>query len=514
MSWGKPNEYADLKSNTNLVDLREAVRFAAEHGWYSNPYPQAVLAVNQALLKAVDENADLQAALEEASTQLEAAVPPTPDLTPVVVAPPEPTIAPGVTRINYYSPLAIGNDRITSLAEEFHRLHPDIEVQIASYSTERGVTEPTDAYDCFAWLPNAGLPADQLLDLDQFLSAEKTDLHSDYTPQELAEYTQDGKLLGLPTAYRPNLIYYNTDLLAQRGLKPPAVDWTYTDFVDLITAAASNGGADPIYGFALDYTSPDMELFLAGQNVSLVDSSGDVPAYLFDKPETRNLVQWLADQVKSGVIIPVTSTTIGSHQDNFMAVRQLILDGRVAFWISWLDLQGQGGSYALQDAKFHIGVAPIPLPGGSVSWRPNQVSLGQYISRKAANPRACWEWIKFVSEQPANSLGIPARRSVRESTGWVALVGSEAARVYQAAVEQQRMVSQESVYSLGLTRDWWNAVLAEVVNGADPLPLLAELQGKADAYTACLAASGDYQAGNAQQQAQAETACAEQANTK
>ncbi len=287
------------------------------------------------------------------------------------------------------------------------------------------------------------------------------------------------------------------------------MDWTYADFSELISAAAS-GGEQPIYGFALEYPTQDTDLFLAGRNVRLVDSSGDVPAFLFDTPETGDSVQWLAEQVKSGVILPVTPFTIGKYPENVQEVRQLILDGRVAFWISYFD-SALGGSYSLQDAKFSIGVAPIPLPGGTVTWRPNQVALGMYISRKSDNPRACWDWIKFLSEQPDNSLGIPARRSVRESASWVAQAGPAAA-VYQAALEQRRTLSQENVYSLGPTRDWWDELLAEVIYGADPLPLLADLQGKADVYTACLAASGDYQAGSAQQKAQAENACAGQAN--
>ena len=71
------------------------------------------------------------------------------------------------------------------------------------------------------------------------------------------------------------------------------------------------------------------------------------------------------------------------------------------------------------------------------------------------------------------------------------------------------MVSQGNVYALGPTRDWWIALRAAVLHGASPTPLLAELQRKADGYSACLAASRDYQTGDAEQKAQAQTACAE-----
>ena len=490
--------------------LREAVRFGMEHGWYSNPYPEAVLAVNQALLKTVAENTGLQVALEEASNSIEPVVLPTPDMTPIIVAPPLPTSAPSATTINYFS-LFLGDDRIKNLTEEFRQLHPDITVEVASPSPMGGVAELADAYDCFAWLPEKGLPVDLLQDLDQFLSTEETDVRNDFRPEELNDFSQGGKLFGLPVAYRPYLIYYNADLLAQRGLKPPALDWSYADFIDLINSATSSSEAEPVYGLALEYPTRDIELLLAGRNVSLIDSTGDVPVFLFDTPETRDFVQWLAEQVKSGVILPVTPVTIGTHQENIMTARQLILDGHVAFWMSWFD-PSTGGSYALQEAKFPIGFAPIPVPNGTVTWQPNHIALAQYISQRAENPRACWDWIKFLSEQPDSTYGVPARRSIRESEGWKAQVGQEAAQVYQVALEQRRTLSQEDVYSLGPARDWWNELLAEVVSGAEPLPLLAEAQGKADVYTGCLAASSDYQAGSAQQKASAEAACASQAD--
>jgi ABC-type glycerol-3-phosphate transport system substrate-binding protein len=507
-TWGKVDENsANPQSNIDLGTLREAVIYSAEHGWYSNTYPEAVFAVNQALLKAVTQNVDLRSALEEASSQLEAAVLPTPDLTPVVVFPPEPTIPASAIPINYFTP--IYNDRIDALAEEFHKQNPDTTLNI-SRESKGGVAGLADSYDCFAWLPEASLPTSMLLDLNQYLTTDQSDIRNDYRPQELEEYSQDGMLFALPTAYRPNLIYYNADLLTQRGLKPPEADWTYNDFMEMITSAASNG-SEPIYGFALEYPTQDTDLFLAGREVNLVDTSGDAPAFLFDTPVTRNTLQWLAGQTKSGVIFPVTPTLIGTHEVNYTTARQLILDGRIAFWVSWLD-QGQGGRYSLNDASFSIGVAPIPLAGGTGNWRPNQAALGQYISRNALNPDGCWAWIKFLSEQADNSFGIPARQSVRETEAWLSQVGAEAAEVYNTALEQRRTVTQESAYPLGPVRDWWNEVLAEVMFGADPGPLLSDLQGKADAYSACLFASSEYLAGDAQQKAEAENACAAQVN--
>lgn len=486
--------------------LREPVTFAMEHGWYSSPYPEELIAVNQALLRAAAGDVPLRVALVEASNQLATGIVPTPDSAPVVVAPPEPTSPPGETAIDFYSPLFIANERSKTLVKEFNELHPEISVQFATESDIQAVAGLADAFDCFAWLPESELPAEKLVDLNQFLVTEPADLLDDFNPEALDEFSQDGMLFGLPTAYRPNLIFYNADLLAERGINPPAMDWTYAEFMELLQAVTSGGEADRVYGFALEYPTADLDMFLAGQGVRLIDATGDAPEYRFNTVETREALEWLAEQVNAGVIFPVTPLPIGTHEENFEEVRELILAGRVAFWMSWFD-EGHGGAYSLYDAPFKIGVATIPLPEDE-SWRPYQPALGQYISRNAENPDACWEWMKFLAERPDSDYGIPARRSVRESEAWAAQVGPEVAAIYQAALEQRRTRKAENVYGLGPVRDGWDAVLAEVVHGAGALPLLDDLQGRADAYSDCLAASADYQSGDAGQRAQAETACA------
>ncbi len=68
--------------------MRASVKFALEHGWYSDPFPQENLAVNLALLQSVSQGTDLQAALEQAKSQFTPVPSPTQDFTPVIVATP------------------------------------------------------------------------------------------------------------------------------------------------------------------------------------------------------------------------------------------------------------------------------------------------------------------------------------------------------------------------------------------------------------------------------------------
>ncbi|HZD56998.1 MAG TPA: hypothetical protein VE136_09765, partial [Anaerolineales bacterium] len=483
-----------------------AVRYGLEHAWYGSPYPAAVSAANEALFRALEDGTDLQVALEGASRQVAEAPPPVQNEEPIIVAPPEPVQPPAETVIDFY-PLLYGGERagMESLAAEFSRLQPEIAVTIDSPSANE-LADLVESQDCFAWYAGDSAVG-QVLDLTPFLQADQSGVRDDFSSELLAEFTQDGQLIALPLGIRPNLLYYNSDLLAQRGLKSPANDWTFDDFMALISAAASPDENNPIYGLALDYNLWPIDMFLAGRNLRLADLNADPPRLNFDSPESRAFLEWLVELADANVLYPASSLSVDSYQEDFTATRQAILDGKVALWLSWY-ADDFGATFQIQDPGFKLGVASLPQVGNG--WNPRYLTLGLFISHQAENPGACWEWMKYLSENPAGNYGVPARRSVQASANWKNRVGPENAATYLASLEGRRLPDQANPYSLGPARDWWLHTLGEALNGGDPVTLLAELQVKAGQFTTCLAGSADYQAGNSAQKDQAEGACLKQ----
>ncbi len=110
---------------------------------------------------------------------------------------------------------------------------------------------------------------------------------------------------------------------------------------------------------------------------------------------------------------------------------------------------------------------------------------GFIISSKARNPQLCWDWIKFLSEQPYLSMGIPARKSVASSPAWEAVVGKQYADVYRLARARVRPPEpyDPSVGPFGI---WRGQAVAAALNGDDYQKLLPVLQTKAEDYLACM----------------------------
>lgn len=115
---------------------------------------------------------------------------------------------------------------------------------------------------------------------------------------------------------------------------------------------------------------------------------------------------------------------------------------------------------------------------------------GHYISADSQDPRACWDWIKFMSEQANLFAGVPARRSLAESPAWEASVGRENAAAYRVAV-----VNLKPVESLDVTLDmmkilwplnnWKTQAVQAALEGQEIQPYLVTQQQKVEIYLAC-----------------------------
>src|SRR5205823_271053 len=101
--------------------------------------------------------------------------------------------------------------------------------------------EATQQYDCF-YLPYNAIPGaklDGLLNLDPFLSADKSFDPADVVGNVVAQLQRDGKTWALPIGLDPTLMKYNAELFSKAGVPAPAVSWTITDFVNALKTLKS-----------------------------------------------------------------------------------------------------------------------------------------------------------------------------------------------------------------------------------------------------------------------------------
>lgn len=463
-----------------------AVRYALEHGSYNFAYIDRFGEIHVALAKSIYENADFVQVLETAIAERPPAIPtPTVDNAPIVVATPLAPLPEGVTVIKYYnvsySPSEF--DAMKALVEQYNQRSPDTQVRLfADFQgrpDENWTSSMANNFDCFT----ANAPywrefdATLVLDLNSLLSNEPASFSSDFLPEMMDKFRQEGKLYALPASSQMQMMVYNADLLARRGLPIPANDWTFDDFIEMATLVASTSDADPSYGYL--YSPYDVFITL-GKGVKWVDYESNPPQVYLDSREMLEHLKWISDLQQGRVLF--------NQDNNWEKFDTIMSSGQLAFWIAMMGEKYMWAYNSGQENTYKIGMAPLPRISGDnpmISW---SIDRGHYISAQAQDARACWDWIKFLSEQPDLFSGVPARRSLVESPAWEAFIGVEDAAAYRAAIENlepTEMIDIEMQQVLWPLSEWRNQAIRAALDGQDLQPFLIALQQKAETFLAC-----------------------------
>jgi ABC-type glycerol-3-phosphate transport system substrate-binding protein len=494
--------------------VEETVRYGMSHAWFGSQNPGTLETIGQGIATYIAGKKDFDTAIAEAMVTIASIPQPTPDTTPVVVATPQPPPPVGATVVNFFTnrfgPGPEG-DPIKTLAESYMGSHPDIFIKVAydhqGRPDEDYLGSLAGSFDCFAWYePYFENQAPQgLLSLNSLFSAEGNAFTGDFNPTQLDTFRYAGELYGLPVSSQTSIMSYNADLLARRGLQPPSTDWTFEDFIDLMEAASSTAATDRTYGFLSDGWD---DLLLEGRGAKWADLESDPPQALFDSPEMMATLNWLADMANSGVLLM-------QKENNWEEINNAFGEGRVAFWIAQA---GEPWGYYMpfgQPPSYKIGVAPMPQMPGTSNYGGWASTMGLFISENTQEPQVCWDFIKYVSEQPKSLPGIPARSSVNQSAAWEAQVGVEFAEVYRAALSRikprsEQVTSNYNPISWPLYT-WRSDAIQKVLNGEQPRGQLEAAQQKAEDYLACMA-NVDISALSEEMQQQEIIACAKQAD--
>jgi ABC-type glycerol-3-phosphate transport system substrate-binding protein len=458
-------------------DLEPAVRLGLNQAWYGPADPQTYLLLKQATNEALQGTGDFDAAFKTAQQAALAQPSATPDTRLAAVAPAQP-VQPqgGPGQITFFDDSIPPTD-LQNLAATFESAHPQIQIEMVTDSSSYNFQDIRLAnysanFDCFSGMSGYAnnpllMDESQLYPLDPWLESDPA-LSADFYPGQLDLYRPNGVTLGLPVTRDIPTLSYNAGLLQTLGIPAPSNQWTFDDFTSAITAVAAAGSAGgPYYGYAMSSDS----LLLAGRGLDFSDPLN----FDFTQADAASTAEWLAGLAQSEAVAR-------NPADDPNHLAQLVAAGQVAFWDTSLNGWFFNGSQpAFQTGEVVFPATLNPFGANSVT--------GFYISAQAQNPQACWDWIAYLSAQPAAEETWPARKSVAASADWQARVGPQKAGIFQAAENRAPAASSAGPERLAL-QQIWNAGMAQIYAGAAPQNALAEAQAQLDQYTTCLASAG------------------------
>ncbi len=327
--------------------------------------------------------------------------------------------------------------------------------------------------------------SDLLLDLGPLLNAAGAALNGDYWPEQLDAYRLDGRLYGMPMFERPSMIYFNADLLAQKGIPAPEPDWTFEDFITKLTAVSSEQSIDKVYGFSADEGS--LGQFIEGLFAPVFDTSTNPPTAHFVSPEMASGLERLAELRRSRAIVFIPATLYAGQ--DYYDTAEVWLAGRLAFWqIPY----GESSPFTVveQLPTFQTGHAPLPAHGALFR---NGYSVQQsfYVGKDSPNAAGCWAWYRYVTAHPEAMSSAPARRSMIEDSAWRARVGEASASALRTALERVyteplRFSPLQIVNPDEPLKTWLYNAIIDFLNGAEAQKVMLVAQTKADAYMTCI----------------------------
>jgi ABC-type glycerol-3-phosphate transport system substrate-binding protein len=390
------------------------------------------------------------------------------------------------------------------LADAFNRENPDLRVELREVSSEelRELWEKGADYLDLLFDPEAGVDAflsraferyvesEYLLALDPLLAVQPELDADDFYPLALDLLRSGGTLRGLPAELDLAVVYYNKDLFDQAGVAYPGVGWTRDDF--LATAVALRRGLPEqamAFGGQVDEAVP----FIYAHG-GAVEQGGD---YTLTDRRTVEAVRWYADLALTHGAMPLPArwetyqpgpgegsiaiTTLGEGEAPEVELRwgsigamaeMAAQEGDVALWSAPLsERQGTGG----WDWDFEWGIVPWPRDQGEIVV---PYAFAYFVPASTPHPEAVLRWIDFLTRQPPQLKGIPARRSVATSEqvrrAFGSDIGDEAYDACLTSIERSTPVDYPLYYSA--ERVLGQALLDVLEDGVDVETALSQAQ--------------------------------------
>jgi multiple sugar transport system substrate-binding protein len=325
------------------------------------------------------------------------------------------------TEINYWLWDVLQLPAYQEAAAAFEKANPDIKVKITQtswgdYWTTLSTgfvsgTAPDVFTDHLARYPEF-VANELLVDIGPLLKRDKvpTDV---YLGGLYELWGKDGKQYGLPKDWDTIALVYNKAMLEKAGVDPKELNdltWNPKDggtFGQLIAKLsideAGNNGLSPQfnpkkvkqYGLLIDgapdgFGQVEWSHFAVSNGFKFHDGPW-AKGFHYDDPKLAESLQWIADMMKKGFIVPAKDARqLGAN--SFFAAGK----GAMALTGSWMI------NWYTDNAKFEKGFAPLPKgPDGRKSMF-NGLADSIWVGSK--HKEEAWKWVRFLGSEEGQKI--------------------------------------------------------------------------------------------------------------
>lgn len=304
------------------------------------------------------------------------------------------------------------------------------------------------------WLPDINKQGDLLVDLNTMEEIDTTQFSEDLLKNCL-EF--DGKLLGVPAGANTNVLLYNKDVFAEKGIDVTGK----TTWDDITAMGAKLHEEDPNF-YLLNVEQTNINLMLQS---FLQQKTGQ---YIFDNDYQRTFTedqllegfQMVSEWLDKGVIEPVEASNIYLNR---WYENPKWVDGSLGMCQLWLS----SASTLTVDGTINVGVAPMirgnDEKGTGIMVRPSMIYA---IPKSCSHPKEAAEFINWLLndteavEIQGDVRGVPASKIARDTLLDAGVLSADSNQVIDDAMEEGAMVIPN--LPTGEMEQLWLDVIQEV----------------------------------------------------
>jgi ABC-type glycerol-3-phosphate transport system substrate-binding protein len=358
------------------------------------------------------------------------------------------------------------------LAQVFKSDHPDIQVEVEDVTAGHTFVDldlMADNADIFVWSDVPFVDSDEpaVLDLTPLIQADRGFSTEDYVSWLLLS-EKDGRTWGLPVSLDTQVIYYDKAAFDKAGIVYPDPGWTWDDLLSYAMQLTVDDESGKRYGFLSWVWLPwNVYVYVESHGVHLMEQQDGETVYNFDSDAVKRAVQWWSDLDRVYAITPPLEDKPSQRDYNLMQAR------RAAMWSDWASNRDATWLY---EADRQLGV--LPMPRGERSAALVNVQFA-YISSRAEQPEACWQWMRYLSQHLPPGYLAPVRTSLLNSPTFKHQVGTDMAVAYREALQADVRLGLGDGRGEGPFLAWLQEALVKVSRGENANTVMEEVQQKA-----------------------------------
>ncbi len=366
------------------------------------------------------------------------------------------------------------------LAEEYHRLNPDITVEIVEAEGRQwdfdSVVEQLGSVDAFRVNSQFIDPErqDLLRPLDEFIAIDRQFDRSNFFPGSLKGLQIEGVQYGLPGGLTPMVMVYDPLRLKLAKTEPLNPDYTLDDFLVAISLVNNQ---DPSvadeglfsYGFCTHPEKEDSAYLTYLFGGGLFDTLPVPTQATLNSQENIQAVRWYKNLFNDYQVVPPADMDVGE-------VYRLIYSNQCGYWMAWLNQFG-----FRQDEGNTLGVLPLPRGTKQLGF---SLMDGYFITKNSQHPQETYDFLNFlVNRLEASNGSIPPLLSQINSPEFEK-ISPELAEIARRIPQESQFIgfdpSSQSDLFIQTYLLFQNAV-KEVIQGfVDPAIALEDAQNQAE----------------------------------